>query len=112
MAHPTPDSLRLRALIDEHRPELNAALDEYKATNPRLFGSVARGDAGPDSDIDIIVDVDPADGNIFLRSCGLWSQVQEAFDCKVDIFPPGLLKRPISSQALNECPVADTIIPS
>jgi len=102
MGNPTPDSLRLRALIDAHRPELNAALEKYHATNPRLFGSVARGDAGPESDIDILVDMDPSDGSIFSRACGLWGTIEQFFECKVDIFPPALLKRPISSQALDD----------
>ena len=56
---PTPDTLRLRALIDANRGEVSKLFDEYGATEPRLFGSVARGEAGPHSDIDILVTLDP-----------------------------------------------------
>ncbi|MEO7007318.1 MAG: nucleotidyltransferase domain-containing protein, partial [Terrimesophilobacter sp.] len=48
----TPSSLALRELIDVHRGELDAVMRRYGASNPRLFGSVARGDATEDSDID------------------------------------------------------------
>ena len=50
----TPETLALRELLNARRHEFEALLAKYKATQPRLFGSVARGDAGPDSDIDIV----------------------------------------------------------
>ena len=37
--------------------------------NVRVFGSVARGEAGPDSDIDFLVDVHPGVGMAF-SACG------------------------------------------
>lgn len=64
----TPESLALRELLDAHRDEFHALLSKYAATKPRLFGSVARGTAHRDSDIDIIVDMDPADGNVLMRA--------------------------------------------
>ncbi len=67
----TSESVALRDLIEAHRRELDAVMQRYGATNPRLFGSVARGDAGADSDIDILVDLDPSAGNILFRAGGL-----------------------------------------
>lgn len=52
-------------------------LEKYHATNPRLFGSVARGPAGPESDTDILVDMDPADGNVVMRASGLRNLVAD-----------------------------------
>ena len=49
----TRQSESLRAAIACHRDALDAILARYAATNPRIFGSVARGDATPDSDIDL-----------------------------------------------------------
>ncbi|MCM1011205.1 MULTISPECIES: nucleotidyltransferase domain-containing protein [unclassified Brevibacterium] len=63
----TPESLALRELIDVKRQEFEQLLTKFSATNPRLFGSVARGTAVEGSDIDILVDMDPADGNLLMR---------------------------------------------
>lgn len=38
-----------------NKTSLLAVLERYQVVNPRLFGSVARGEAGADSDIDILV---------------------------------------------------------
>ncbi len=46
-------------------------LQSSDSTNPRLFGSVARGDATPDSGIDLMVDLLPGGGNELLRSSTL-----------------------------------------
>lgn len=41
----TPETLALRELLAARRDEFQVLLDRYGATNPRLFGSVARGTA-------------------------------------------------------------------
>ena len=46
------------ALIREHRTEILAAAAKHGASNVRIYGSVARGEARPVSDIDVIVDMD------------------------------------------------------
>ena len=49
-----------REAVAARREQLDEVLRRYGASNPRLFGSVARGDATTDSDIDVLVDLDPA----------------------------------------------------
>ena len=49
----------LRALLANRRPQINEVLRRYGATQPRLFGSVARGDAGTNSDVDLAAAFDP-----------------------------------------------------
>lgn len=99
---PTPESEALRKLIGVRRAELRAVLEKYGATNPRLFGSVARGDAGAESDIDILVDLDPAGGNVLFRVGGLSEEFREILGHKVDIFSPELLREPVSQAALSD----------
>ena len=70
----TPETLALRELLDAHRDEFLAILDRYGATSPKLFGSVARGNARTGSDIDILVEMDPADGNLLMRASGLMEE--------------------------------------
>src|SRR5690348_12421427 len=47
----TLDALRAR------RDEILRIAADYGASNVRVFGSVARGEAGPDSEVDFLVDI-------------------------------------------------------
>ncbi|WP_349904290.1 nucleotidyltransferase family protein [Parafrigoribacterium humi] len=99
----TPETLALREVIEARRDEFHALLAKYAATNPRLFGSIARGTARKGSDIDILVEMDPADGNLLMRASGLMEESRTLFKRDdVDIFPVQLLKRPISESALAD----------
>lgn len=99
----TPETLALRGLIAARRPEFDTLLARYGAHNPRLFGSVARGTAGAGSDIDILVDMDPADGNLLMRASGLLEETRSLFGRDdIDVFPPQLLRGQVSAAALAE----------
>lgn len=99
----TPETLALRELVEARRVEFQALLVKYGATNPKLFGSVARGSARSDSDIDILVEMDPEDGNLLMRASGLMEETRALFGRDdIDVFPVQLLKRPISASALAE----------
>lgn len=54
-------ALRVRpsALLRARRDEVLAAVAKVGATDPRVFGSVARGEDGPGSDIDLLVTFPP-----------------------------------------------------
>ncbi len=47
------------ALIEAKRPEILAVAARFGATNIRIFGSVARREARPDSDLDLLVTFGP-----------------------------------------------------
>lgn len=99
----TSETLVLHELIEARRDEFQVLLDKYSATNPRLFGSVARGTAHAGSDIDILVEMDPAHGNLLLRASGLMEETRILFGRDdIDVFPLQLLKRPISASALRD----------
>ncbi|WP_298336633.1 nucleotidyltransferase domain-containing protein [Ferrimicrobium sp.] len=98
----TPSTQASRTLIDAHRDELDAVMQRYGATNPRLFGSVARGDATPESDIDILVDLDPAEGNVLFRAGGLNDEFRRILQRDVDVFSTQLLKDRVSVTAVAE----------
>lgn len=99
----TPETLAVRELIDARRDEFQALLDKYAATSPKLFGSAARGTAHPGSDIDILVEMDPADGNLLMRASGLLEETRALFGRDdIEVFPVQLLKRPISTSALED----------
>lgn len=99
----TPETLALRELLEARAEEFRVLLAKYGAANPRLFGSVARGDAHASSDIDVLVEMNPADGNLLMRASGLMEEARQLFGRDdVDVFPVQLLKQPVSHQALAE----------
>ena len=98
----TRQSESLRAAIVCHRDALDAILARYAATNPRIFGSVARGDATPDSDIDLMVDLLPRRGNELLRVSGIAEELSEVLGTRVDVVTASLLRCEVSSTALAD----------
>jgi len=65
------------------RDEILAIARRRGANNVRVFGSVARGEAGPDSDVDLVVDFEP--GTSLMDHGGLIMDLQDALGCKVDV---------------------------
>ena len=59
--HPTcgSRSMKLDRLLEEKREEIRRIAAEHGARDVRVFGSVARGEAGRESDIDFLVDLEP-----------------------------------------------------
>jgi uncharacterized protein len=100
MREPTAATLRLRAALELYRGRVDELLDRYGAGHPRLFGSVARGDAGEDSDLDLLVDLVPGAGNEMLRVSGLAEELSELLGVRVDVVAAPLLRDEVSATAL------------
>ena len=100
MATPTSTSRSVRQVIEQHRARIDAILARYGASNPRLFGSVARGDATEGSDIDLLVDLDPAaDGNPLLRVAGIGEELSALLGRQVDVVTDVLLRDRVATSA-------------
>ncbi|QYJ05252.1 nucleotidyltransferase family protein [Nocardioides panacisoli] len=102
MSEPTDHALRLRAALDQQRSGLTEVLDRFSAANPRLFGSVARGDAREGSDLDLLVDLAPGAGNDLLRLAGLSEELSELLGTQVDVVAAPLLRDEVSATALKD----------
>lgn len=102
MKQPTAATLRLRDAIEQHRSRIGEVLDRYGATNPRLFGSAARGDAREGSDLDLLVDLAPGAGNELLRVSGLAEELSELLGVGVDVVSAPLLRDEVSATALED----------
>jgi uncharacterized protein len=102
MKEPTAATLRLRAAVELHRSRIGELLDRYGANNPRLFGSVARGDAREDSDLDLLVDLVPGAGNELLRVSGLAEELGEFLGVRVDVVAAPLLRDQVSAAAVED----------
>lgn len=93
----TPLSGPLGRRLLTHRREVLDAAAAHGITNVRVFGSVARGDDGPDSDIDLLVDIPEGMGVIGLgRARG---ELERILDARVDLVPATDLKPDVSARA-------------
>ncbi len=86
--------------VMNHRAEILELAARYGARNVRLFGSVARDEDTPDSDIDFLVDLDPGRGLLDLG--GLLMDLRDTLRAPVDVATPALLKERIRSRIVDE----------
>jgi hypothetical protein len=91
----TLDELRSR-----HRNRIVALARERGAHNVRVFGSIARGEQRPDSDIDFLVDFEP--GRSLLDLTGLWLDLEGVLGCKVDVISSRGLKPRLASEVMRD----------
>jgi predicted nucleotidyltransferase len=70
------------------------------ASNVRVFGSVARGEDTPTSDIDLLVDYDTTQG--LLPLVHLTRELKRLLKTGVDVSPVSMLKPQVAKRALSE----------
>ncbi len=75
--------LGVREVIEPLRSQILAAIRANRASNPRVFGSVARGTASRRSDVDLLVDFD--EGASVLDQIGLIRDLELVLRRKVDV---------------------------
>lgn len=78
--------MSVNELLKTRRGEILQIAAQYGASNVRIFGSAARGDSGPASDIDFLVDME--EGRSLLDLVGLWQDLEHLLDRKVDVVEP------------------------
>lgn len=87
-------------LLKEKRQEILRIAAKHGARNLRIFGSVARGEAGPDSDVDFLVDMDP--GRTLFDLGALLMELRDFLGLKVDVVTEHGLKPRIREHVLKE----------
>ena len=87
-------------LLRSRRAEILAIARKRGARNVRIFGSVVRGDAGPDSDVDVLVEFES--GRSLLDHAGLMLDLCELLGCKVDVVSERALHWYIRDRVLSE----------
>jgi hypothetical protein len=92
--------MTLRQLIEEKRDDIVNIAAKHGARNIRLFGSVARGDDKPDSDVDILVDVGPTTSSWF--PAGLILDLEQVLGRPVEIVTEKGLNPLIREHVLQE----------
>ncbi len=91
---------RPSARVDQHRDDIRALVAEHRATDPRVFGSVARGEDGPDSDLDLLVDF--TDEATLLDEVGLRLALSDLLRVEVDVVAADALRGEVRERVLRE----------
>jgi predicted nucleotidyltransferase len=86
------------AKLREHAPELRAA----GVVHLRVFGSIARGEASPESDIDLLADFDKTRLLTLVTVGRLQSDLTDLLGANVDLSSEEWMKEPVRKQALRE----------
>ncbi len=89
-------------LLDTKRIEIREIAKKHGASNVRVFGSVARGDARPESDFDFLVEAGPVTSSWF--PAGLIVDLEDLLGRRVDVVTERgldpLLRETVLSEAI------------
>lgn len=90
----------LRELVEARRVEIKAIVARHHGRSVAIFGSVARGDERPGSDIDFLVELAPGTRPFEILSIG--AELEEALGVKVDVGTPDSLRERVRGDVLAE----------
>lgn len=90
----------MHAIINNHRQEILDIAHQRGIINVRVFGSMSRGDAGPDSDVDLLVQLESGRSGLALG--GFLMDVSELLGRKVDVVTEKALHPRLRSKIVLE----------
>ena len=92
--------MSIEEILRERRQEILRLAALHGARNVRVFGSVARGEAGPESDLDLLVEVGPGRTPSFPG--GLIADLEDVLGKKVQVVTQEDLHWYIRDRVLEE----------
>jgi predicted nucleotidyltransferase len=87
-------------LVRAKREEIQRIAAKHGARNVRVFGSMARGDARPDSDVDFLIDAEPVTSSWF--PAGLVQDLEGLLGRRVEVVTERGLNHLIRDEVLRE----------
>ena len=87
------------ALLKAALPQLR---EQYGVLDLAVFGSVARNEAGPESDVDILVTFEPGMPGGYFQFFNLQENLQARLQARVDLVTVSALKRQLRERILAE----------
>jgi len=95
-----------RMRLDEAMTILKAAMpdlrERYAVKDLAVFGSVARGEARPGSDIDVLVAFEPGKAGGYFKFFALQQDLEALLGLKVDLVTPDALRKQLRGRILAE----------
>lgn len=78
----------------------------YGVVHLRIYGSVARGDASPSSDVDLLADFDKSKRITLVRIGSLQNRLTDLLGAPVELSSSEWMREPVRSKALREAVLA------
>lgn len=89
-----------KEILRQKREEIGRIAARHGVTNLRVFGSVARGQAQPNSDLDLLVDVGQITSSWF--PAGLILDLEALLGCRVEVITERGLNPELRQRVLSE----------
>ena len=83
--------------LQHNRGEVREVLQRFGMTNPRVFGSAARGEDTDNSDLDILVDAPR--GTSLYDLAAVEVELETILGCKVEVLTQGFLASDVAERA-------------
>ncbi len=90
----------LDKLITRNREAIIKIAQRNNAVNIRVFGSMVRGDAESDSDVDLLADLDI--NTSLLDRIAITQEIEDLLGRKIDLVTPDKLHRVIKDRVMKE----------
>jgi len=100
MAGMAIQSMSIEELLEAKRDEILRTANRYGARNVRVFGSTARGEARPDSDVDFLVELEA--GRSLFDLGGLLMALRDLLGFEVDVVTERGLRGRIKEHVLTQ----------
>ena len=88
------------AALQTHRSEIRRIVAAHNASNPRVFGSVARGEDTESSDLDLLIDPTPITSLFDIGA--IRHELTQLLGVRVDVLTPKSLSERFRAQVLAE----------
>jgi len=90
----------MEQLLKEERENVLRIAAKHGVSSVRVFGSMARGEGGPESDVDLLVEVDGPTTPWFPG--GLVAELEELLGRRVDVVEPDAIRESLRQRVLEE----------
>ena len=94
------DAMKPSEALHAYRDDIRRFVGQNRTCNPRVFGSVLRGEDANDSDLDLLVD--PLPGATLFNLGALQVELEQVLGVPVDLLTPGDISPRFREQVLRE----------
>jgi len=92
--------MRPSVALQAHRAAIRSVVERYRASNPRVFGSVLHGDDQEGSDLDLLID--PTKDTTLFDIGGIRYELKQLLGVPVDVLTPNALPEKFRADVLAE----------
>ncbi|MBW2031297.1 MAG: nucleotidyltransferase family protein [Deltaproteobacteria bacterium] len=94
-----------RPSLNIPREELERFCEKNRIRRLSIFGSALRGDFGPESDIDVLVEFEPDARVGLIKLAGMEMELSEILGRKVDLNTPGFISKYFRDKVFSEAEI-------